>query len=103
MFMTRTVHDRKTRSGHLKENSREMAEAARRGLVVPSPEPLSDTDSDDIPQSAQKQRSHDSDSVSDDEALNMMLYPDTADLPDLVSSGDEEEDGPSLIWRYAWD
>jgi hypothetical protein len=73
-----------------------MAEAARRGLVVPSPEPLNDTDSDDIPQSAQKERSHDSDSVSDNEALNMMNYPDTAELPDLVSSGDEEEEGPSL-------
>jgi hypothetical protein len=30
--------------------------------------------------------------VSDNEALNMMLYPDTADLPNLVSSGDEEEE-----------
>ena len=40
-----------------------MGEAARRGLVVPSPEPLHDTDSDDIPQSAQKKKSHDSDSM----------------------------------------
>ncbi len=38
-------------------------EAARRGLVVPSPEPLNDTDSDDIPHFAQKERSHDTDSM----------------------------------------
>jgi hypothetical protein len=100
MLMTRTVHDRKTRIWALradkKNYSREMVEAARRGLVVPSPEPLNDTDSDDIPHSAQKERSHDSDSMSDNEALNMMHHPDSGELPDLASSGDEEEDGPSL-------
>ena len=64
-------------------------------FVVPSPEPLHDTDSDDIPQSAQKEKSHDSDSMSDNAALNMMNHPDTAELPYLDSSGDEEEDGPS--------
>ena len=99
MFMTRTVHDRETLIWALraeKNYSREMVEAARRGLDVPSPEPLSDTDSDDIPQSAQKEKSHDSDSMSDNEALNMMNYPDTAELPNRVSSGDEEEEGPSL-------
>ncbi len=69
-------------------------EAARRGLVLASPEPLNDTDSDDIPHSAQKERSHDSDSMSDNAALNMMNHPDTAEFPDHVSSGDEEEE-----WR----
>ena len=79
-----------------KKYSREMAEAARQGLVVPSPEPLHNTNSDDIPQSAQKEKSHDLDSLSDNEALNMMHHPDSGELPDLASSGDEEEDGPSL-------
>ena len=55
MFMTRTVRDQTQIE---KKYSREMAEAARRVLVVPSPEPLHDTDSDDIPQSAQKEKSH---------------------------------------------
>ena len=81
-------------SGLIKNYSREMVEAARRGLVVP--EPLNDTDSYDISHSALKEMSHDSDSMSDNAALNMMNHPDTAELPDLVSSGDEEEEGPWL-------